>query len=66
MVGKRLVEMLLEINCNKIISIDLSHNNNVLDDRVVYEKVNICDYESICNVLKKVDVIFHVAALVGP
>jgi nucleoside-diphosphate-sugar epimerase len=67
-VGRRLVEMLVERGAELVISFDIKPKpKNAWDHpNIQYIVGDICDLESVCTYCKNVDVVFHIAALVGP
>jgi nucleoside-diphosphate-sugar epimerase len=68
LVGQRLVELLLERGAARVVSLDLAdvRFDKLNDKRVEYVKGDITDYEAVKNAFKGTDVIFHIAAAVGP
>jgi len=78
LVGARLVSMLVQRGANKVISVDL---NDVHADvkkahlellgkegvaKISYVKADICDVERMTELCRGVEVVFNVAAIVGP
>jgi nucleoside-diphosphate-sugar epimerase len=67
--GRRLLEMLLERGAKKVIAFDREAAPAELaaDARVrVVKKANLCDRQSVFDACEGADVVFHLAALVGP
>merc|ERR1719471_2502457 len=60
--------MLLERGSEEIIALDIKEKTVHIDKRITYVKHDITqsDYSSLISKFKGVDVVYHVAALVGP
>lgn len=76
-VGRRLVEMLIEYGCKKVISFDirmpitttythLNYLNSKQEERIEYITGDLTDKNFVINSFKNVDAVFHIAAVVGP
>jgi nucleoside-diphosphate-sugar epimerase len=66
-VGKRLVEILVERGCERVVSFDIVPNNSKSsDNRIEYIVGDITNFESVSRASRGVECVFHVAALVGP
>ena len=67
-VGQRLVEILVERGCKHVVSFDIAPapKNAIENDAIHYIQGDIRDYQTVLNVTKNIDAIFHIAALVGP
>lgn len=68
LVGHRLIEMLLERGSQQIIALDIKENTVHTDKRIKFIRHDITnsDYSALITEFKDVDVVYHVAALVGP
>ncbi|CAM9611651.1 unnamed protein product [Chrysoparadoxa australica] len=66
--GRRLVEMLLERGCARIVSFDIAPkaDDAVNDPKVVYMQGDITKPEDVDKACEGADCVWHVAALVGP
>jgi nucleoside-diphosphate-sugar epimerase len=67
-VGQRLVEMLIERGCEKVISFDISPKpkDALYDSRISYIQGDITKPDIVDTVVKDIECVFHIAALVGP
>jgi nucleoside-diphosphate-sugar epimerase/sterol desaturase/sphingolipid hydroxylase (fatty acid hydroxylase superfamily) len=65
LVGKRLVEMLVERGAKSVLSLDLSLPA-VQNSKVTYAVADVCDKQQLLQAFEGADCVFHVAALVGP
>lgn len=67
-VGQRLVEMLVERGCERVVSFDVAPKPKGAseDPRITYVKGDLTDEKSVFDATKGVDAVFHIAALVGP
>jgi nucleoside-diphosphate-sugar epimerase len=67
-VGQRLVEMLVERGCQRVISFDIAPKpkDASSDPKITYIQGDITKIDVVENVCKDVEVVFHIAALVGP
>ena len=67
-VGQRLVEMLVERGCKRVVSFDISPQpkDAWVRKEIEYVQGDLCDYDTVLNACKGVEGIFHIAALVGP
>ena len=68
MVGQRLVEMLVERGCERIVSFDISPKpkNAMESPKIEYVQGDLTNPEVVMKAFKGVECIFHIAALVGP
>lgn len=67
-VGQRLVEMLVERGCKRVVSFDISPKPKGAWDKqeIEYVKGDLTNENDVRNAAKSVECIFHIAALVGP
>lgn len=67
-VGRRLVEMLVESGCNRVVSFDITPHppDAISSNNVTYIRGDITKYSDVLAACKDVDCVFHIAALVGP
>lgn len=67
-VGQRLVEMLVERGCKRVVSFDISPKpKNAMESKEIeYVQGDLTNPEVVKTALKGVDCVFHIAALVGP
>eukprot|EP00611_Tribonema_gayanum_P031056 TRINITY_DN8833_c0_g1_i1.p1 TRINITY_DN8833_c0_g1~~TRINITY_DN8833_c0_g1_i1.p1 ORF type:complete len:366 (-),score=106.07 TRINITY_DN8833_c0_g1_i1:422-1489(-) len=67
-VGQRLVELLVERGAAKVVSFDVAAKpkDAINDERIVYVKGDITDYNQVLAALDGADCVWHIAALVGP
>jgi nucleoside-diphosphate-sugar epimerase len=67
-VGQRLVEMLVERGCQRVVSFDISPKpKDALDSpRIEYIQGDLTNPEDVNDACAGVDCVFHIAALVGP
>lgn len=66
--GQRLVEMLIERGARKVVAFDFAPKpaDALASERVQYVKGDICDRQAVYDMIEGADVVFHLAALVGP
>lgn len=67
-VGQRLVEMLVERGCERVVSFDIAPapKGCLESSKIEYLQGDLSDYKTVLNASKNVEAIFHIAALVGP
>lgn len=67
-VGQRLVEMLVERGCQRVVSFDICDKPNgaLSSNHIEYFKGDITDFETVYKACKGCECVFHIAALVGP
>jgi len=67
-VGQRLVEMLVERGCSRVVSFDISPTpkNAMKSDKIEYFQGDITNPEHVERACKGTECVFHIAALVGP
>jgi nucleoside-diphosphate-sugar epimerase len=67
-VGQRLVEMLVERGCKRVVSFDISPKPKgaMENPKIEYVQGDLTNYEHVKNACKGVECVFHIAALVGP
>jgi nucleoside-diphosphate-sugar epimerase len=67
-VGQRLVEILIERGCQKVISFDIlpQPKDALTDTRITYIQGDITNAEIVNKIVKDIECVFHIAALVGP
>ena len=69
MVGRRVIEMLIERGAERVVSLDIAEvpqGDRHPSDRVEYQIGDIQDLPSVVAACKGVECVFHIAALVGP
>ena len=67
-VGQRLVEMLVERGANKVVSFDISPTpKDAMDsNKIEYVRGDLTNLEEVSKACVGIDVVYHIAALVGP
>lgn len=67
-VGQRLVEMLVERGCTRVVSFDIVPKPIGASEapQIEYVAGNLKDFESVQKATEGVEAVFHIAALVGP
>ena len=67
-VGQRLVEMLIERGCDRVVSFDISPKpKGVMENaKIEYVQGDLTNTESVLKAAEGIECIFHIAALVGP
>jgi nucleoside-diphosphate-sugar epimerase len=67
-VGQRLVEMLVERGCQRVVSFDIAPTpkDASTDPKIEYVQADLTKYQDVEKAAKGVDCVFHIAALVGP
>ncbi len=67
-VGQRLVEMLVERGCARVVSFDImaKPKNALENEKIVYIQGDLTDEAIVFKAAEGVECIFHIAALVGP
>ena len=67
-VGQRLVEMLVDRGAARVVSFDIAPKpkNSSNDPKIQYIKGDLVKYQDVEDVCRDCDIVFHIAALVGP
>lgn len=69
MVGRRVIEMLIERGAKRVVSLDIAvipEGDRHPSGKVEYRVGDIQDLPTVVAACKGVDCVFHIAALVGP
>ncbi len=67
-VGQRLVEMLIELGCDRVVSFDKAPtpSDALKSAKITYVQGDLTDVDTVNRICEGVDCVFHIAALVGP
>lgn len=67
-VGQRLVEMLVERGCQRVVSFDIAPKpkDAMESPKIEYVQGDLTNFDTVLNACKGVTCVFHIAALVGP